>query len=163
MGLEQIAAQGGEMPDGLPMPDQLLFQTLKTLYHNHRLGAVNRERGSREKQRIMIAYNALKLQQAVMDEHQAIRRRLQNDIGNLYNCGCDHCKQFLRYLDGIDRRDVPTNVKELQGWNDKLRELVKQRSERAGELKTTIDRVRWVLDGDAADADKLTKIREIIS
>lgn len=161
--LERIAAKGGEMPDDLRMHEQLLFLTLRTLYHSFRSGAVNKERGSREKQRIMQAYTALQMDQRVMDQHRAIRRRMENQIGNLYRCGCEHCLQLLKYLDGIDRRDIPEDVAELQTWNDKLRALVKQKSDRAADLSTIIGSVRRVLDDDIPDTDKLTKIKEIIS
>ena len=57
--LERLAASDEEMPDGLAMPEQLLFLTLRELYKNFRSGAVNRDRGKREKSRILVAYRGL--------------------------------------------------------------------------------------------------------
>ena len=51
--IERTAANGGELPDDLELPEQLLFLTLRELYSNYKAGAVERERAKREKQRIL--------------------------------------------------------------------------------------------------------------
>jgi hypothetical protein len=67
--LETIAAQGNEMPDGLDVPEQLLFLTMRELYSNFKNGVVNRERAKREKQRIMVAYGQLQNKNKVIEQH----------------------------------------------------------------------------------------------
>ena len=160
--IELIAAGGGEVPDGLELPEQLLLITLRELYKNFRSGGVNRERGKREKQRIIVAYEALKSNYGVIDHHQAIRRRLQQNVGNLHDCGCPTCRKVMRVFDGIDRQDLPENVEEVNALNDKLREMVKERSERAAELRTTLDKVRWVLDKNTPAETMVKEIGEIV-
>ena len=59
--LERIASTDAEMPEGLELPEQLLFLTLRELYRNYHSGAVNRDRAKREKQRIYVAYKGLVL------------------------------------------------------------------------------------------------------
>lgn len=160
--LEKQAAACAEMPGGLKTHDQLLFLTLRELYNNFRSGAVNRERGRREKQSILQAYEQLKFENSLFEEHVRLRHRLEYEVGSLHKCGCETCRKVARVLDGIDRQDVPQDVKELQELIERLRDMVQQRSERNAELRTVIDRVGWIIDGEGTAEDKITKIMEAI-
>ena len=91
--LERLAANDGEIPDGLSLPEQLFFLTMRELYSNFRNGVVNRERAKREKQRIMVAYGQLSNSYKVVEQHQAINTRLQKHIGELYKCDCPNCRR----------------------------------------------------------------------
>ena len=152
--LERLAASEEEMPDGLTMPEQLLFLTLRELYKNFRSGAVNRERAKREKSRVLVAYRGLASEYAVVEQHLSIRKRLTKNIGDIYKCGCQNCRKLINIFNGIDRQDIPEDVKELHAWNERLRDLVKERSERNAELATQIDRVRWALEKDDIERAK---------
>jgi hypothetical protein len=156
--IERLAASLEEMPDGLDTPDQMLFLVLRELYGNFRSGYVNRERAKREKSRIYVAYYELKNQYTVMEQHLGIRRRLQNTIGDVYQCGCANCRKLLNVFVGIDREDIPTDIKEINALNEKLREMVKERSERNAYLATVIDRIRWALE-----KNDIERAREIIN
>lgn len=163
MDLEKLAATpGAEMPDGLKIGEQLLFLTLRELYNNFRSGAVNRERGKREKQRIMVAYQTIEFQESLMDYHLKLRRRLEREIGSLHKCDCPTCRKVGRVFDGIDRNDPPEDVAELQTWNDKLRDLVKERSDRAAALATQLDQVRWALNEKIPPEEIIEKIRKVV-
>jgi hypothetical protein len=65
---------------------------------------------------------------------------------------------LLNIFVGVDRKDIPEDIKEVHAWNERLREMVKERSDRNAELATTIDRVRWALDSENA----LEKIKDIV-
>lgn len=156
--LERMAASDAEMPEDLDMPEQLLFLTLRTLYQNFRSGSVNRERGKREKSRICVAYRQLKDEYGIVDQQLAIRKRLSHNIGELYQCGCANCRKLINIFVGVDRQDIPTDIKEINAHNVRLREMVKERSERNAELATTIDRVRWALE-----KNDIERAREIIN
>lgn len=152
------AAEDAEMPDNLEMPEELLFLTLRTLYQNFRSGTVNRERAKREKSRILVAYGDLQSSHKVMKHHNEIQKRLQTNMGELYKCGCDKCRKLINIFTGIDRTDIPEDIKKLHECNEKLRELVRQRSERNAELATVIDRIRWALE-----KNDIERVREIIN
>lgn len=156
--LERLAASDAEMPDTLEMPEQLLFLTLRTLYQNFHSGEVNRERAKREKSRIQVAYLKLKNEYKATEQHLEIQRRLSHNIGELYQCGCANCRKLLNIFTGVDRQDIPQDAKELNAQVERLRDMVKERSERNAELATTIDKVRWALDGD----NPLAKIKDIV-
>lgn len=163
MDIEKLAASGAEMPDGLKIGDQLLFLTLRELYRKFQSGAINRSQGHREKQRIMVAYQVVAAQQNLLEYHEKLRHRLERTVGSLHKCGCEHCRQMARVFDGIDRKDPPEDVAELQQWNDRLRDLVQERSERAAKLKTDLDRIGWIIDGSGTAEDKFMKIKEVIT
>ncbi len=50
---ERIAMAGGEMPDGLEWFDRTLFLQLRMLYHQFKMGLVDRETASREKRKLL--------------------------------------------------------------------------------------------------------------
>lgn len=156
--LERLAATDSDMPDGLDMPEQLLFLTLRTLYQNFRSGAVNRGRAKREKSRIYVAYQKLKNDYKTTEQHLEIRKRLSHNIGELYQSSCANCRKILNIFVGVDRQDIPTDIREVNALNENLRELVRERSERNAELATVIDRVRWALEkNDIERAKEIVK------
>ena len=152
--IERTAANGGELPDDLELPEQLLFLTLRELYSNYKAGAVERERAKREKQRILSAYRALKISYEITNEHEKIRKRLEQNMVELHNCDCPHCRKLLRIFHGVERKDIPEDIKTLHEHNEKLRELVKERSERAGYLATVIDKIKWALEDNNVERAK---------
>ena len=46
---ERVAMRGEEMPDGLPLPDQLNFLGLRLIYDSARRGLIDRDTGREEK------------------------------------------------------------------------------------------------------------------
>ena len=50
---ERIAMAGGEMPDGLEWFDRTLFLQLRMLYHQFKVGLLDRETASREKRKLL--------------------------------------------------------------------------------------------------------------
>ena len=155
--LERLAAADAEMPDDLETPEQLLYLTLRTLYQNFRSGAVNRDRAKREKSRIYVAYQGIKNEYKVTKQHLEIRKRLSNNISELYQCGCASCRKLLNIFTGIDRQDIPQDCKELYAQNERLRELVRERSDRNVELAMVIDKVRWALE-----KNDIERVKEIV-
>lgn len=154
--IERAAASGEEAPETLEMAEMLLFLTLRELYSNYKNGAVTRERASREKQRIITSYNGIRLTLDIAEQQLKIRHRLEKNIGELYKCGCPHCKKLIDIFTGIDRKDIPDDIKELNARNERLTDMVQERSERNAELATIIDRIRWALEkGDIERAKEI--------
>lgn len=156
--IERLAADNAELPEGLEIPEQLLFFSLRELYSNYRNGAVNRDRAKREKSRIFAAYERLKSEYKITEHYQQIKERLTKNIGELYKCGCPNCKKLINIFTGIDRKDIPDDIKEVNARNERLVELVRERSERNAELMTTIDKIRWALD-----KNDIERAKEIIN
>ena len=155
--LERLAAANRDVPDNLELPEQLLFLTLRELYSNYQNGVVNKERAKREKSRILVAYQKLLADYRITEQNKEITKRLSHHIGDLYKCGCPNCQKLIRIFTGVDRQDIPEDIKELHASNERLRDLVKERSDRNAELATTIDRIRWALEkGD------IKRVKEII-
>lgn len=57
---EKIAMAGGEMPDGLDYPDQVLFLELRMLYEQYKKGVVGKAAATREKKRLLDNYRVYK-------------------------------------------------------------------------------------------------------
>ncbi len=58
---EKIAMSGGEMPDGLEYPDQILFLELRLLYDSYKRKIIDRETATREKVQLLRSYEAHKI------------------------------------------------------------------------------------------------------
>lgn len=58
---EKAAMAGGEMPDGLEYPDQILFLELRLLYYSYRRKLIDRETAAREKVELLRTYEAHKI------------------------------------------------------------------------------------------------------
>lgn len=53
---EKDAMAGGEMPDGLSYPDQILYLELRMLYHQYHQKAIDRETATKEKKKLLDEY-----------------------------------------------------------------------------------------------------------
>lgn len=58
---EKIAMAGGEMPQGLEYPDQILFLELRLLYDSYKRKIIDRETATREKVELLRIHEAHKI------------------------------------------------------------------------------------------------------
>ena len=58
---EKLAMAGGDMPNGLEYPDQILFLQLRLLYENYKRNIISREEATQEKAELLRTYGAHKL------------------------------------------------------------------------------------------------------
>ena len=58
---EKIAMSGGEMPEGMEYPDQILFLELRLLYDSYKRKMIDREAATQEKVELLRTYEAHKI------------------------------------------------------------------------------------------------------
>ena len=58
---EKIAMAGGEMPNGLEYPDQILFLELRLLYDSYKRKLIDRDTATQEKVELLRTYEAHKI------------------------------------------------------------------------------------------------------
>lgn len=58
---EKIAMAGGEIPNGLEYPDQILFLELRLLYDSYKRKLIDRDTATREKVELLRTYEAHKI------------------------------------------------------------------------------------------------------
>lgn len=58
---EKTAMSGGEMPNGLEYPDQILFLELRLLYDSYKRKLIDRDTATREKVELLRTYEAHKI------------------------------------------------------------------------------------------------------
>ena len=58
---EKIAMSGGETPEGMEYPDQILFLELRLLYDSYKRKLIDRETATREKVELLRVYEAHKI------------------------------------------------------------------------------------------------------
>lgn len=57
---EHAAIKGDPMPDGLDIPDQVMFIALRGLYHQAKAGTISRETAVQEKKNLLNGYKQMK-------------------------------------------------------------------------------------------------------
>ena len=57
---EKIAMAGGEMPEGMEYPDQILFLEFRLLYNSYKRNLIDRETAKQEKVELLRTYEAHK-------------------------------------------------------------------------------------------------------
>lgn len=75
--LERLAHAGSELPALLPMEEQMLFLSLRSLYAQHRTGVLSIEQAVQEKQLILTAYTAAK---AVFEDTRRLARLFPDTV-----------------------------------------------------------------------------------
>lgn len=65
---EQAAIRGGEMPNGLSYPDQILFQALAHLYARYRMKAIGKDQAVLEKKKLLDEYRVYQYREQMGDE-----------------------------------------------------------------------------------------------
>lgn len=58
---EKLAMAGGEMPEGMDYPDQILFLELRLLYNSYKQKLIDREKATQEKVELLRTYEAHKI------------------------------------------------------------------------------------------------------
>ena len=58
---EKTAMAGGDMPEGMEYPDQILFLELRLLYDSYKRKLIDRETATREKVELLRVYEAHKI------------------------------------------------------------------------------------------------------
>lgn len=95
---EHQAMNGEEMPDGLPLEEQLAYQALAHLYGRYHMKLIDRERGSAEKGKIVHALNCRKQKEDMSRRLAEYHTRL---IKALEGAANDYAKN--RTLEAADR------------------------------------------------------------
>ena len=103
--LEQAAMKGKDMPDGLSMPEQFLFQALSYLYARFRAGQIDRERGGAEKKKIMYQYRMLSEKETASADLANWHARLRKEIESA----------AIRYRKEPSRQAADDLIKTLDG------------------------------------------------
>lgn len=99
--ISSLAAIGSEMPDRLNSAEQRLFQSLRLLYAQYRMGSVSPEQGKREKAKIVKAFEVDTLRIQIDRRCMDINLRLGHLLNEKSNC--ETCKRVARILDGREK------------------------------------------------------------
>ena len=74
---EKAAMNADEMPEGLSAADQFMFLALRNLYKSKRLGLIDRDQGSREKNKLEAVYRQLSFDQKHLDASAKLWKRIE--------------------------------------------------------------------------------------
>lgn len=104
--IEKIAASGGEMPQGLNAPEQLLFLSLRHLYAVYRSGKVDKNTAKKEKTQIIKAFEINSLNEKCYEQTRKIQREFSAHSHDIHTSGCDICRKLSLILTGIGGNEI---------------------------------------------------------
>lgn len=104
---ESAAMRGDEMPDGLSMPDQMLFLALRSLYWQVRKGIIDRDRAVLEKRKLLDDYRVQKFKYSVWlaaaKREQSIELQISAVLHDKSLMQNEKIKSLISAIDGIRR------------------------------------------------------------
>lgn len=98
--IEKIAASGGDMPDGLKMPEIMLFQSMRSLYALYKIGRISRDNAKKEKRVILEQHRDAELMQRIYDYHRKISNDLSYISQKIKHSECECCKAVADAVSG---------------------------------------------------------------
>lgn len=99
--LERLAAKNAPIPDGLDVPQQYLFLSLRSLYALYHTGGIGKEQAKREKTCILEQYKDFDLKWRIAQQHMGMLRAVQKYSDRIKDSGCGTCKALFRVLCGL--------------------------------------------------------------
>lgn len=98
---ERIAMAGGEMPDGLSYPDQILYLELRMLYHQYYQKVIDRETAVMEKKKMIEQYKGLKFREKMGYHWVEIIRLTELATSEYRKNPChENAMKLIRILEG---------------------------------------------------------------
>lgn len=98
--IERLAQSGAEMPTGLAQPDQLLYLSLRNLYHSYKTGIVDKQQATKEKRQIITQYEIAKLKYEAHEDSLNAIYEMSPFASDAQKSGCPYCKSLLGVFDG---------------------------------------------------------------
>lgn len=100
--LEQAAALGQPVPEGLGSPERALYILMRSLYHQHRVGIIDLHQAKREKRLLMQDYENTLFDEKCRRKTVELWKRLPTDA---LKCSCPECQKIQRIILGLDKME----------------------------------------------------------
>jgi len=115
---ERAAMNGDEMPDGLSLPAQMAYTTLRNIYDVYYRKSLSREAAAAEKRKLRrqyeMAMESLSFQDKLTDHHvRVIRATEMVKAACRKNPTPENALRLCDVLDGLIREEVPIDGKAL--------------------------------------------------
>lgn len=102
---ENLAMVGGEMPDGLPWPDQIAFLVLRELYSQVKRGVIDRDTAVKEKRILIREYNNNVMMDNARKEWVRIVRETEfSKTEYIKNRTLENADKIVCAIDGLRRK-----------------------------------------------------------
>lgn len=104
---EKAAIAGDDMPDGLSSPDAWMFQCLRLLYAQKRIGIITRSRAVAEKRKLLDRYRVMEFEYGLMQSDISLRKNLEQTISEYRKCPTiENADRMLFAYDGAKRKEA---------------------------------------------------------
>lgn len=104
---ENAAMRADELPDGLSMPDQMMFLNLREIYHQFHKGIIDRDRAVVEKRKLLNEYRIQKfwceIWISAAKREQSIETIVSDILQDAELMQNDKVKRLISEIDGIRR------------------------------------------------------------
>lgn len=104
---ENAAMRADELPNGLSMPDQMMFINLREIYHQFHKGIIDRDRAVLEKKKLLNEYRIQKfwcdIWISAAKREQSIETIVSDILQDAELMQNDKVKRLISAIDGIRR------------------------------------------------------------
>lgn len=98
--IERLAMKNEQMPDGLKLPEQLVYLSLRRLHEVYREGRISREQARAEKILLAKQYNDAVFRFSVWDEVVHRRNEAAKLLPEIHEHGCELCRKYTAIMSG---------------------------------------------------------------
>jgi len=98
--LNHLAAKSEPIPDGLTLPEQWLYLSLRILYREYQSGVLTKEQAALEKRRLIEQYELMQLHHSAYQQATERSKQYSLLLVEAEKTGCDVCKKIVRIFDG---------------------------------------------------------------
>ncbi len=96
----ELARTHQPAPDGMTLPEQLLYTTARNIYKSYSDGIISLDQAKREKAQSIRAFEGLVTDYKCMKQHYAINVALDPYLVKAEKGECENCKRIARIFDG---------------------------------------------------------------
>lgn len=98
--IERLAMKNLIMPEGLNLPEQLVYLSLRHLHEMYREGRISREQARAEKILLTKQYSDAVFRFACWDEVVHRQNEAAKLLPDIHNHGCGLCRKYIAIMSG---------------------------------------------------------------
>ncbi len=101
-----LAAKQQPMPDGLCLPEQQLFISLRFLYREYHLKRICKEQAKLEKAKFIETFEKAMFEYRIYKEYSRKARVYAHNSHKIHSTGCEVCKLIESILNGTYKEEL---------------------------------------------------------
>ncbi len=112
--INMMAAKQQPTPDGLCLPEQQLFISLRFLYQEYHLKRINKEQAIQDKSKLINSFEKAMFKFRVYEEFNRKANIYAHNSHKIHDTGCEVCKLIESILNGTFKEVIKCVQEEIE-------------------------------------------------